>query len=381
MVGVFAFPALLPRFIDEWQLDNTGAGWISGIYFAGYTLAVPVLVTLTDRRDARVIYLLGAALAAVSAGGFALLAEGFWSALLFRFLAGVALAGTYMPGLRVLVDRYTGSRQSRAVAFYTASFSLGTAASFFVTGELAARIGWSGAFAGAAAAAAAAVLLVGLGTTAQPPRRADDETRRAFDFLPVLRNRPAMGYVLGYSAHCWELFAMRSWLVAFLAFSLGLTGSGGWPEPTTVATLSGLIAMAASIAGQELAARQGPPRFIARTMLVSGLMACGFGFTAGLPYGLVVLVALGYTMAIQADSAALTAGVVAAAEADRRGATLAVHTLIGFGGAAIGPIVLGAVLDATGSGTNPQAWGWGFASVGIVALLGRQALRLSRDKD
>ncbi|MCH8138313.1 MAG: hypothetical protein IH926_05060 [Proteobacteria bacterium] len=36
MPGVAAFPALLPTFIGEWQLTNTDAGWINGIYFAGY---------------------------------------------------------------------------------------------------------------------------------------------------------------------------------------------------------------------------------------------------------------------------------------------------------------------------------------------------------
>ena len=36
------------------------------------------------------------------------------------------------------------------------------------------------------------------------------------DFRPVLANRRAMAYVLAYFAHNWELFALRSWLVAFL---------------------------------------------------------------------------------------------------------------------------------------------------------------------
>ncbi len=38
MLGVFAFPALLPHFLDLWDLSNSQAGWISGIYFAGYTI-------------------------------------------------------------------------------------------------------------------------------------------------------------------------------------------------------------------------------------------------------------------------------------------------------------------------------------------------------
>lgn len=59
MLGVFTFPALLPTFFEVWQLSNTEAGWISGIYFAGYTLCVPLLMRLTDRIDAKRVYKAG----------------------------------------------------------------------------------------------------------------------------------------------------------------------------------------------------------------------------------------------------------------------------------------------------------------------------------
>jgi len=72
MVGIFAFPTLLPRFFEIWHLTHTGAGWINGIYFAGYTAAVPILVGLTDRMDARRIYLAFTIVGASAAVGFAL---------------------------------------------------------------------------------------------------------------------------------------------------------------------------------------------------------------------------------------------------------------------------------------------------------------------
>ena len=147
MVGVFAFPALLPEFARLWALDKTQAGWIAGVYFIAYALAAPVVVSLTDRVDARRVYLGGALTAAMASLGYALLAGGFWSALAFRALAGAGLAATYMPGLRVVVDRYGGPTPSRAVACYTASFSLGTAGSFLLAGLIAEAHGWRAAFA------------------------------------------------------------------------------------------------------------------------------------------------------------------------------------------------------------------------------------------
>jgi MFS family permease len=375
MAGVFAFPALLPVFFAEWQLSNTEAGWIAGIYFAAYAVSVPVLVALTDRIDARVVYVGGALLAAVSSAGFAVLAEGFWSGLVLRALAGVALAATYMPGLKVLVDRYQGPRQSRAVALYTSSFSLGTAASFLIAGEITAAFGWRWAFVAAAVAAVVAAT-IGLALQRVKPQPLANPAP-LLDFRPVFANRDAMAYVLGYGVHCWELFTLRSWTVAFLAFSLTLQPvPSNWPAPTSVAMISGLVAMVASVAGNELCVRFGRRRVIRLVMVASVVAAAGFGFTGSLAYGVVVALVLAYAAIVQLDSAALTAGAVEAADPKRRGATMAVHSLIGFGCAFVGPLVLGVVLDRTGGATTSLSWGFAFLSVAAVGLLGPLALRL-----
>ena len=221
LFGVFSFPALLPVFFDEWGLSNTEAGWIAGIYFGANAAVVGVMVSLTDRIDARLIYLLGAALAAIGSAGFAVFAEGFWTAFAFRALAGAGLAGTYIPGLRALTDRYEGRHQPRAVAVYTGTFSLGTALSFFVTGQVAQAWGWRWSFAVTALAAVLALVIVALVLRPVRPPPAKEKTR-LLDIRPVLRNRQAMAYILAYGAHTWELTSLRSWTVAFLAFALAL---------------------------------------------------------------------------------------------------------------------------------------------------------------
>ena len=96
LMGVFAFPALLPMFIAEWSLTNAQAGWISGIPLAANAISVSVLVSLTDRIDARYIFGAGALLGALALAGFALLASGFWSALIFRALAGVEIGRAHV---------------------------------------------------------------------------------------------------------------------------------------------------------------------------------------------------------------------------------------------------------------------------------------------
>jgi hypothetical protein len=55
---------------------------------------------------------------------------------------------------------------------------------------------------------------------------------------------------------------------------------------------------------------------------------------------------------------------------------MAVHSLIGFGCGFVGPLVLGLVLDLTGGATTALSWGFAFASVAAVGLLGPLALGL-----
>ena len=53
----------------------------------------------------------------------------------------------------------------------------------------------------------------------------------------------------------------------------------------------------------------------------------------------------------------------------QRGATMAVHSFIGFAGAFVGPLVFGVVLDLAGGRESLFAWGLAFASSGLVIAL------------
>ena len=376
LIDTFAFPALLPVFFREWGLTNTEAGWIAGVYFGGYAMAVAVLVSLTDRIDARRVVIAGTATIFLAATGFALFAEGLWTALPVPYALGRRAgrhlhAGAARPGrpLRGAPTSHESSPSTLPPSAWARRF------------PSCSSVGSRRALAGASPwRPGPPPPSLPPGSPPCCPRRHRHRRRvmatRLLDFRPVFANRPAMGYVLGYGVHAWELFGLRSWLVVFLAFSLGLgTGAGGL-APTTVASLGALVAMAASILGAEVAARGNRPRVISIFMLGSAAMACVIGFSAALPYAWVVILVLLYNALIQADSAALTTGAVQVAEDGRRGATLAVHSLVGFVGAALGPIAVGVMLDLSGGGRSVLSWGLAFASMGVVGLLGPLALRL-----
>lgn len=382
MAGFATFAALLPGFLDLWTLSKTDGGWLNGVFFGGYVAAVPVLVTLTDRLAPKRIYLVSMALTALAGLGFAGLAQGFWSALVLRFVAGVGLAGTYMPGMKILGDRLAGRAQSRGVAFYASHFSIGWSLSFLIAGFLAEPLGWRWAFGLCVVGPLLAGALVAWGVPADDPAARVKPQTRLLDFRPVLKCRAAMGYVLAYTVHNFELFAARSWIVVFLVFAQGLhpDGGPGW-SATVIATVFTLIGMPASVLGNEFAVRGGRVKVIAVVMLTSTAIAAVMGFLAAIPFPLLVILCLAYGATVTGDSASITAGVVAAAPEGHRGATMAVHACLGFLGSSFGPLVFGVVLDASGGGQAPASWGLAFLAMGLTAALGPLALALlSREK-
>jgi len=308
-IGAFSVAALLPTLISAWSLSNTEAGWISGIYYAAYTIVVPLLSSLTDRVDPKRVYLGSVALTAVAFAGFAWVATGFWSALVFRALMGAGWAGSYMPGLKALSDLTEGPQQSRAVAAHAAAVGVSGALSFGIAGAVNAWLGWQWALVPGALGAALAFVLVLVGVPARPLRTVPGPRGALLDFRPIFRNRSALAYSVAYCVHTWEMSALRGWVVAFLTF-VAAQRSGTWTPlaPATVASVMGLIGVWASVWGNELAIRFGRRRFILGTMLTSAALAAVIGFSAALPYAAAAGLVLLYALLIWSDSSSLTAG-------------------------------------------------------------------------
>lgn len=368
-------PAVMPsHLIPEWGLSYSEAGLMAASYAAGYMLAVPVLTTLTDRIDARWILFWGSLASGLATILFGLLANGLVSAIVLWALAGAGFAGAYMPGLRALTDRLDPGDTSRSVTLYTSSFSVGVGVSFLVSQLVAEGWGWRPAFVvtGMGPAAMALVALA-LRPVAPPPR-----TGALLDFRPVFRNREAMGYVWGYGAHCFELYAMRTWIVAFWAFVTAQAGGAAPVDAITISVAASILSLPASILGNEAALRFGRHRAITVVMLGSALVAAGIAVTAGVSPWLSLFLLLVYAFTVPADSGALTSGVSAAAEPRYRGATLAFYSMVGFGLSALGGWAVGVAIDMAGGPESHQGWMAAFMVMGAGILLGPLALRWSR---
>jgi MFS family permease len=373
-IGAFTLPALLPGYIERWTLSKTEAGWLVGVFFAAYVPAVPVLLALTDRLPARRIYLLGTGLTALSHLGFATLADGFWTGLLMRALAGIGWAGAYMPGLKVIADPLEGVAQSRAVSWHAAGVGIAGAASFAVASLFDTLAGPSSAFLFGAFAAAAAFFIAAMVMPGTLPARS--QTAGALlDFRPVFRNRQAMAWIVGYTVHTWELAALRAWAVTFLTVTITRLGAPDWmPGPAVLFTGVGLASIAVSVSGNETAQRYGRSRVVLWAMTAAAALSLLTGWTTGVSAVVATVAVLLWSLAIYLDSSALTAGTVQAAGKHLRGATMGLHSMAGYAGGFLGPIGVGFVLDLAG-GDSVRGWGLAFGHLAIITLIGLFILR------
>jgi len=385
MLGFSTYAALLPELRDAWSLSNSQAGVVGGMFFAGYVAAVSLSTALTDRIDARWVYLGGGVLAAAASAGFGLAASGFWSAALFQVVLGAGIAATYMPGLRMLSDRIAGPGQSRYIAFYTSFFGIGTALSFAIAGLAAPRYGWRAAFLVSALGPLLAALSVALLLHGRRPAAASPLSLGVLFPLAawrrVLADRAAAGYTFGYAAHCLELFGSRAWMVAFLGYSASVQSGPGFPwHAAAIAAVINLIAVPASIAGNEIALRLGRRRWIVAVMGASGTSGIVLALGAPWHWAAVLAMLVVYSMLVMAESGTLTAGLVAAAPSDLRGAALGLYSLAGFGGGLAGPVLFGAALDLAGGAARQLAWIAAYAAIGAGCLVAPLVVRMNPNK-
>ena len=376
LLGFACYAVVLTPLQEEWHLSNLQSGLIASAFFFGYMLAVPLATALTDRVDARKVYLVGGLSATFGLLGMSLFATNFWTAMFFMAINGAGLAGTYMPGLKILSDRIKSGELTRHIAFYTAFFGIGTGFSYLCSGWILSALGWHYVFGIIALGPFTAflIVLIFIPPLAHEQWKGPIEIRLR-DIFPVdkwklvLQNKKASGFIFGYTAHSLELFASRSWIVAFFAFCAAASGESFFLAATTLAGVINFFGVPSSILGNEIALRVGRQKWVCIVMLTSAVMGIALASSTGHSWWLIVALAVGHAIFIMADSATLTAGLVINAQENIKGAAMGLHSLMGFGGGLMGPAIFGFVLDIAGSRSSQIAWVWAYIAVVMWGVL------------
>jgi len=366
-------PALLPQFIGAWSLTNTQAGWLAGMVSAGYMLAVIPLVSLTDRHAARNIYLASSTLNALSNFGMAL-CDSLLPALGFRAVAGIAMAGMYMPGLQALTHAVDGAMRARIAAWYTSSFTIGASLSFLF-GRVATLLGWRSAFVLAGILSAAGVLIAWVVMPRTEDAGRAKEPQSLVEFRPALANPDALFLIVGYAAAIWGSVGLRQWIVVFLTFCAADQASVSAQAWTilVVGALISFLGVPAGLLGNELSIRHGLRNIATLIFLLSMLMGGLFGFAAALPYAAVLWLSLVTGFIVQGNFSNLTSGILAVAVPRHRGATIGVYSCVGFAAGFLGTLLFGVTLDKFGGTSQLSAWILSFGTCGLACMAGAVA--------
>jgi MFS family permease len=366
-------------------MNNVESAIVFSAHLIGFAIASLLVVPLTDRIPSAHIMLAGIVLLVATNLIFPLAASGVWSATLIRILSGVGHMGSYVPAIRVVSDRFDGSRRGTAVGVYVGLGYAGTTGSYSVTGLfLGIAATWQTAYLYAAlpgilaALAAFPLLLYGAPAGAQEEAAPDAPKRGRFD-LSVLRYPPVALCTSGYALHTAELYLARLWFPLLLTASLVLSGMDERAAVVRSATLSGfmfMLGIAGSFSGGVISDYLGRTRAAALIFAVSGLCSFIAGWLLGLPTLWLIVIGFIYGYSTAADSAIYLTGIIELAPPGRSGSAQAVQSFVGFAAGAAVQLVAGSLLDAT---TSPVRWIWAFGFNGLLAVLGVYAmLRLRR---
>ena len=366
-----SYAAALPVLQREWSMSGAQAGAVAGGFQIGYALSLVFFSSLADRVSPKRIYLWSMFAAGLSALGFAIFARDFTSALILHTTVGVALGGTYTTGVMILADQYDVRSRGMAVGVFIASTSCGYALSLLISGGALPTGGYRLSF-----------FLTGLGpllgwaiagwtlrSTVVPAagRRKDQRFRRE-----VLTHRPTMLLIWGYVFHNWELLGMWSWTPAFLAACLTLAGATHTDAAGSGAFMTALfhgVGLLASFSMGALSDRL--DRAAVMLTLAAISMSCSFvfGWTVNWPLAWVMGIGVVYAFSSLGDSPILSAALTETVDSAYLGAALGLRSLLGFGAAALAPMVFGLILDWTNPAAGDQRpytdWGWAFSILGL----------------
>ena len=364
----FSASAVVPQLSDDWHLSDAGATWLTTSVQLGFVagaLASAVL-NLPDRMSP--VRLIGvAALAGAAANeAVALLAHGLAFAIPLRFLTGVALAGVYPPGIKLMATWFRTGR-GFAVGALVGALALGSGTPHLVNASPV--LGWQTVLGVASLLAVIGAVLAVVAVHEGPYAAA------AAPFHPgyvrrLFGDRAQRLVCFGYFGHMWELYAMWTWVPAYAAASFAASGDGD-PSRTAVELAAfsavGLAGLAGCLLGGILADARGRAAVTIAAMAVSGTCCVAAAAVYGLAPAVVVALMLGWGVAVIADSAQFSTALTEVADADYVGTAVTAQTAIGFAITVVSIRLLPTVRDAVG-------WRYAFLFLAVGPALGIVAM-------
>jgi MFS family permease len=367
MAPWFVGNAVAPQLGAGWGLSAAEVGWLTSAVQLGFVAgtALAAILNLPDLVSGRVLVAACALGAAVSNAAL-VAAPAYPAALAARFMTGLFLAGVYPPAMKMVATWFRSAR-GLAIGALIGALTMGKALPYLLRAAEGAR--WQSVVLSVSAGAAAGALLVALAYRDGP---------FAFPRLPfswalagtVAAHRETRLAVLGYLGHMWELYAMWTWLPAFLAASAIARGvaaesAAGAASVHAFATIA--IGAAGCVWGGWAADRIGRERLVTLAMAASGACALVIGLFFGASPAVLLPIAAVWGFFVVADSAQFSALVTEVAPPHAVGTALALQTSLGF-------LLTTATIQLVPAIAEAAGWQWAFPvlaagpAAGIAAI-------------
>ncbi|MEV5339262.1 MFS transporter [Streptomyces sp. NPDC052676] len=223
----FLVAPMLPTLAEEFDVSTSVSGWMVSAYALGFALFALVAGPLSDGRDRRGVLLLGFAGFAV-ATALCAAAQGLWTMILFRFLAGM-FAALVTPQIWASIPVLVAPDSIvKTMGIAGAGMSISQVVGVPVGGWLAA-ISWHVPFLVVAGLSGIAWLLLFRVFPSVPSARAAGEhTGIVGTYAQLFRSSRFTWYLLGYLVYQTGVFETISFIGSWLDrdFGLGVSAVG-----------------------------------------------------------------------------------------------------------------------------------------------------------
>jgi MFS family permease len=368
----FSASAILPQLKVAWGIDPLISPWVTSTVQIGFILGALIssFLGIPDRYNSRKLFVISALVGAML-NGLLIFVSQAWVGLLIRFLTGITMAGVYPTAVKLISQRYPNQR-GMAIGILIGALTLGSALPHFIV-TLSGALNWQGVIlTSSILALLSSIIMYWL---VKDISITSKNTKVSFRLVrKVLSNHKVMLANYGYFGHMWELYAMWTWLPAFLtaSFLLHFPEQSGWYSALFSFLIIGVAGAFGCILGGFYAEKLGKPRLTIIAMIVSASCAVLIGFTFYLSIWLTILIAMIWGISVIADSAQFSALVTEYSSEEYVGTALTFQMAVGFLITIVSinlvPIIQGYI-----------GWEWVFMFLSIGPIFGVLSMvRLSR---